>query len=127
MNDDKEYIAFHRERQKPVDAYTHAEIDVMLEQVKAEFEERYSSIKKEMHDNQISRLKDLVAKWRIELEEINNKLKNCYTRDEVDTKIRGINISLDNLRTNFRNLGEYASNMGDVVDKYMKKKRWFKK
>ena len=127
MENEKQYVAFHRERQKPIDAYKQDEINMMLEQTKNEFKEMVTSVKKETHNELVGLLNKLVDSWRSEIESINKKLDNCYPEDQAKTEINWVNSTVSSLQSKFSELESYAVKIGETVDKYMNKKRFWQK
>lgn len=126
MSEENEYVAFHRERQKPVDAYTHAEIDVMLKKVEAGYDKKLMDLKKEVLDQQKVKVQSLVENWRKQFMDMDEKIHLNVTHESFDIEIKEVKDDLIRLATLYSDLVENHNFVAEVVKKYVGKKRWLR-
>ena len=123
--DDKEtipkekYVAFHRERQEPIDCYSRSEIDKKLKTLQESFNKKLQEQKDELeksHKEDIEKLKDQFDKI---LKKISDTFKEYYTQEKVDQFLNVLTSGNERIDWSLKELDRHHVKLEKVVLKYL--------
>jgi len=81
---EKKYVAFHRERQEPIDCFTRHEVDKKLKAVQEGYDKKLQGLKDEITESRKEDIEKVKAQFDSILKKISEKFKEYYPQEKVD-------------------------------------------
>jgi len=127
MNNDKEivpekkYVAFHKERQEPVDCFSRHEVDKKLKDQQEVFDKKLDELSDELEESYQEDIKKVKDEFNKILKKINLKFEKYYTQEKTDQFFNVLKSSHDNLERGFEMLEKQYVKLEELVFEYLSK------
>jgi len=116
---EKKYVAFHRERQEPIDCFTRHEVDKKLKAQREGFNKKLQEQKDEIEEYHKEEIKKLKAQFDNILKKISQKFEEYYTQEKVDQFFNVSQSSHNNLERGFELLEKQHEKLEGLVLEYL--------
>ena len=116
---EKKYVAFHKERQEPVDCYSRSEIDKKLKAIQESFNKNLQEQKEEIEEAHEEEHKKLKEHWGKYLAELDGKFKEYYTQQKVDQFLNVLTSGNERFNWSLKELDRHYNKLEKIVLKYM--------
>ena len=141
---EKKYVAFHKERQEPIDCFTRHEIDNKLKAIQAGFDKKLKATIKEIEESQVDEIKEVKAEFNGILKKISDRFQEYYTQEKINQFAKDLksryntldrfcdllekqHVKLEELVLEYLNVTDIGELVGDKFILNEKKKRFWKK
>ena len=138
------YIPFHRERQKPIDKYTRAEVDAKLEALKNEVNEQLNKVIEDIERDITKEFKELNEAWKARYKDLSDRFTLYSEKKYIDRLYSGLQSYISNVEFKLDKSKDRFEQLHNIVIKYLsdaklgemkgnkfvfhnKKKGWLKK
>jgi len=116
---EKKYVAFHRERQEPIDCFTRHEVDNKLKALREGFNKKLEEQKDEIEEYHKEEIEKLKAQFDHILKKISDKFKEYYTQEKVDQFFNVLKTSNLNIKWAYEGIEKQHMKLEKLVLKYL--------
>lgn len=116
---EKKYVAFHRERQEPIDCFTRHEVDKKLKSLREVFNKKLQSQKDKIEESHKEELDKIRTQFDNILKKISQKFQEYYTQEKVDQFFNVLQSGNNNVKWSFEALEKQHMKLEKLVIKYL--------
>ena len=113
------YVAFHKERQEPVDCYSRSEVNNKIKSIQAGFDKKLKATIEEIEESQVEEIKKVKDQFDKILKKISDKFQEYYSQEEINQFVKDLKSRYNSLDRVFDMLEKQHVKLEELVLEYL--------